>query len=253
MISFVLFMVLFFDSEAQYHHITHQGKIEYEVKINRFERTRKLLGAQASSAKYRDYVLSLRNNRFLMRNYEMDFDRKRSLYALMDENQSQDFIDLLIGIPTTAVFRDMETDSIFVKKQFGEEEFLIIDKPERIKWKYTDERMEIQGYECRRANGLYMDSIYVVAFYCPEIDVAGGPAVFFGLPGMILGLSVPEEHIHIFATEVNLNFTVKSKTSSLPRGPNRMTFSSFQAYLKSLLGDRFAEDKWEITKRGISF
>ena len=98
-----------------------------------------------------------------------------------------------------------------------------------------------------------MEEIWFVAFYCPEIDVAGGPAVFFGLPGMILGLSVPEEHIHIFATEVDLNFTVKSKTSSLPIGPNRMTFSSFQAYLKSLLGDRFAEDKWEITKRGIGF
>src|SRR5690606_20388510 len=109
-VSFVLLLVLSLDTLAQYNHIAHQGKIEYEVKINRFERAKKLLGAQASSTKYRDYVLSLQNNRFLIRNYQLDFDKKHSLYELIDKETSQDFIDLLIGIPTTTVFRAMETD-----------------------------------------------------------------------------------------------------------------------------------------------
>lgn len=51
-----------------------------------------------------------------------------------------------------------------------------------------------------------MDSIYIVAFYCPEIEVSGGPSIFNGWPGMILGLSVPEEHLHIFAVDATLNY-----------------------------------------------
>ena len=47
-----------------------------------------------------------------------------------------------------------------------------------------------------------MDSIYVVAFYTDEILTSGGPESFSGLPGMILGISLPHEHVSWFATKV---------------------------------------------------
>jgi GLPGLI family protein len=47
-----------------------------------------------------------------------------------------------------------------------------------------------------------MDSIYVVAFYTDEILAEGGPESFTGLPGMILGISLPHEHVSWFATKV---------------------------------------------------
>jgi GLPGLI family protein len=47
-----------------------------------------------------------------------------------------------------------------------------------------------------------MDSIYVVAFYTDEILTTGGPESFSGLPGMILGVSLPHQHISWFATKV---------------------------------------------------
>lgn len=46
------------------------------------------------------------------------------------------------------------------------------------------------------------DSIYVVAFYTDEIAVSGGPESFSGLPGMILGVALPHDHINWFATKV---------------------------------------------------
>jgi GLPGLI family protein len=49
---------------------------------------------------------------------------------------------------------------------------------------------------------MIMDSIYVVAFYTDEILTSGGPESFNGLPGMILGVALPHEHITWFATKV---------------------------------------------------
>lgn len=252
-ISFVLLIMLSLDSDAQYNHIAYQGKIEYEFKINRFERAKKLLSNQDASTKYRDYILSLEHNRFLIRNYQMDFDRKNNSYQLMQKEEPQDFIDLLIGIPTVSVFCDLENDSIYMEKQFGDDNFFIAEKFKKIKWKYTDERMDILGYECRRVNGLFMDSIYVVAFYSPDIDVSSGPSIFSGLPGMILGVSIPQEHLNIFAKKIYLNeqptinFKIKNNKTE------KSSFAAFGAYLKTLLGNRFDKEKWDMNMRGILF
>ena len=76
------------------------------------------------------------------------------------------------------------------------------DSVRKINWKITTETREIAGYQCRRANALIMDSIYVVAFYTDQIPVSGGPESFGGLPGMILGLALPHENMTWFATKV---------------------------------------------------
>jgi GLPGLI family protein len=89
-----------------------------------------------------------------------------------------------------------------VQKSVFEETFLVKDSVRKIKWKITDETRDIAGYTCRRANGIMMDSIYVVAFYTTEIPLSGGPEQFSGLPGMILGAALPHENITWFATKV---------------------------------------------------
>jgi len=77
------------------------------------------------------------------------------------------------------------------------------DTIRKIRWKITEETREIAGYKCRRANGIMLDSIYVVAFYTDRIHVPGGPESFNGLPGMILGVAVPHEHVSWFATKIS--------------------------------------------------
>lgn len=81
---------------------------------------------------------------------------------------------------------------------------IIQDTMKRITWRMTDEYREIAGYNCRRANGLTPDSIYVVAYYANELPVSGGPESISGLPGMILGLVVPSQHVSYFANKVEL-------------------------------------------------
>lgn len=86
-----------------------------------------------------------------------------------------------------------------------DEKYLLSDSLENLTWRFTDEYRTIAGYECRRVNGATKDSLYVVAFYTDQIPVSAGPALTNGLPGMILGLIIPEMHIQYWATHVEFN------------------------------------------------
>ena len=50
-----------------------------------------------------------------------------------------------------------------------------------------------------------MDSVYVFAFYTDEITIPGGPCTINGLPGMILGLTIPRMYASWIATKVMVN------------------------------------------------
>jgi len=83
-----------------------------------------------------------------------------------------------------------------------DEIIILKDSLQSVTWRFTDEFRTIAGYECRRVNGATKDSLYLIAFYSEEIPVSGGPVLTGGLPGMILGLVIPEMHINYWATEV---------------------------------------------------
>ena len=82
--------------------------------------------------------------------------------------------------------------------------FLIQDSSRKIDWRITGEQRTIAGFECRKAVGRIMDSVYVIAFYTDQITTNGGPESFNGLPGMILGVAIPRINTTWFATKLEL-------------------------------------------------
>lgn len=73
-----------------------------------------------------------------------------------------------------------------------------------MKWKIENEIRKIAGWGCRKAVGRIYDSVYVMAFYCPEIIPQGVPELFTGLPVMILELAIPRDYTSWFATKVEI-------------------------------------------------
>lgn len=100
---------------------------------------------------------------------------------------------------------DFNTNKVNVQKQIQGTNFIIADSIPYIKWKLTNENREIAGFNCRKAIGKIMDSVYVFAFYTNEITISGGPCSISGLPGMILGLSIPRLYTSYIATKVSVN------------------------------------------------
>ncbi|TDE31536.1 GLPGLI family protein [Flavobacterium ranwuense] len=102
---------------------------------------------------------------------------------------------------------DFATRKMNMQKQIVGTNFVIADSIQNIQWKITNEHREIAGYNCRKAVGKIMDDVYVFAFYTDDITISGGPCSINGLPGMILGLSIPRLYTSFIATKIDLKIT----------------------------------------------
>lgn len=172
------------------------GKIEYERRINVFAR----IGNDDDQwAEFRKKL----SNHFKTSYFDLVFTRDKSLYRPGRESDDRElFTFFQAPAQDNVVYSDLSDVKGITQKNVFETNFLIQDSLRRIKWKITDETRVIAGFNCRRANAIIMDSIYVVAFYTDEILTGSGPESFTGLPGMILGVSLPHQHITWFATKV---------------------------------------------------
>ncbi|GGA83801.1 GLPGLI family protein [Puia dinghuensis] len=176
-----------------------QGRIEFMRSVNVY--------AQISKEEDNDQWAELRkkaSSHFRTSYFDLYFTRSKCLYK--PGRESDDKASLFFWQPPAqdnVVWSDLENYRGISHKNIFEQGFLIQDSLRQIKWKITDETRNILGFNCRRANAIIMDSIYVVAFYTDEILTTGGPESFTGLPGMILGVSLPHQHVSWFATKVD--------------------------------------------------
>jgi GLPGLI family protein len=132
------------------------------------------------------------------------------------------------------VYTDLGTNIATMQKEVYGDVMLLTDTARKINWKITDETKEILGYQCRRANAIMMDSIYVVAFYTDKIPVSGGPESFNGLPGMILQAALPHENISWIATKVT-DMAVPAKDMAPPKKGKAMNAKDFRVMLDKVL------------------
>ncbi len=207
--GFIL-MLLSLKLGAQHTFFPESGRITYERKFH----LKNYLNRTISNPIERDETISYiaegigesRLEQFITK-HTLTFSGGESLYEarmedLSDEDKYATFFSP-IGLEAKT-YMNNNTGRFARLLSFEDEELLMEDSIPVIKWKYTDEYRDIAGYACRRANGLVQDSIYVVAFFTNQIARTGGPELVQGLPGMVLGLSVPAFNINMFAIKVEL-------------------------------------------------
>ena len=98
----------------------------------------------------------------------------------------------------------------------------------------------IAGFNCRKAYTVLFDSVYVFAFYTDEITISGGPVGLHGLPGMILGVTVPRMYSSWIATKVNITGVDEKKIVSPADRRSKTKDEMFKKFMK-----RAEEDgKW---------
>ena len=104
-----------------------------------------------------------------------------------------------------AWFFDHTTGKFNMQKNVFGSNFNVDDSIQHIEWKLSNENRMITGFNCRKAVGKIMDSVYVFAFFTEEIMIPGGPCSINGLPGMILGLTIPRLYTSWIATRVTVS------------------------------------------------
>ncbi len=175
-----------------------KAKIEFEEKSN-FKKKLGNMGSWLDALKdnlpnqrvqYYDYTYA--NNKSF---YKLNrIDEKSKIPDWLDENNEEN-----------EWYTDLTTNTMQLKKIIVGAPFNIKDSLPTIEWKLVNENMSIAGFNCRKAIGKIYDSVYVFAFYAEELPISGGPCSISGLPGMILGMTIPRLYTSWLATKVIVN------------------------------------------------
>lgn len=216
---------------------TTEGSIEFEKSVNMHAQIKKMINKN-NEAFYNPAFEQYKKSQpqFKTMKSTLSFSKNKTLYAPVEaEVVSRTFFsDLPAANQHSIIYTDLSTSQSTAQKNVYEELFLVTDSTRKINWKLTSETRDIAGYNCRRANALIMDSIYVVAFYTDEIPVSGGPESFTGLPGMILGVALPHENITWFAKIVH-DKAVPAGTITPPKKGKVTTTEGLVSTLKNAL------------------
>ncbi|WP_293299114.1 GLPGLI family protein [Pedobacter sp. UBA4863] len=225
---------------AQYTRFVTQGTIVYEKRVNTYAIIKKqiALSKEDTWGKMAFENYQKNNPQFKTLKSTLIFNNEKSLFVPEEEaTQSGGWFNLPQTQQNNTVLSSLNLGTSTIQKKIYEENYTVADSIRKINWKITDEFRNIAGYNCRRANALVMDSVYVVAFYTDEIAVSGGPETFSGLPGMILGVALPHDNITWFATSVTDTPIAESKLALTPKKgktvSNKQLFDILKSALKS--------------------
>ncbi len=232
LLFFVVWIVVAKSATAQTVKPIESGKIEFERKQNMYKILNVLYG-NSDEAYYKNYVddYKSKNPQFVTSQFSLTFNPQKALYQPMpSQTLATGFVSTCAF--TNIVISDLVTQTSQSHKNVLATDFVITDSLPKIRWRITNETREIAGFSCRRANTLILDSVYVVAFYTDEIVPKAGPEAFTGLPGMILGVALPNEQVTWFATKFTPSIDNGLKTNPVLKG-KKITNTELKNLLKN--------------------
>lgn len=238
--AIIIFSILVFagiQAKSQNSLFLSQGRVEFEKRVNVYAQMED--DADNDNDQSWKDLMKKGMPQYKTTYFDLSFNDNKTLYKPGRENPENDKVRMWMWnkpAENNIIFSDLGKQQSTSQKNVFEQTFLVQDSTRTIQWKITDETRNIAGFECRRANALIMDSIYIVAFYTDAIIVSGGPESFTGLPGMILGIAIPHEHVTWFATKVYAE-TISDVTLKAPVKGKKVTNGSLQATLQERLKD----------------
>jgi GLPGLI family protein len=134
-------------------------------------------------------------------------------------------------------YSDYSNGTFTDRKFVFDDNYLLSDSLMKIDWKMVpNETREIAGFLCRKAVGIIFDSVYVFAFYTDEITISGGPMGIHGLPGMILGITIPRMFTSWIATKLQVT-GVNTNVIIAPEKGKKKKATDLQADVKKATKD----------------
>ena len=205
-----------------------KATIEFEVKTN----VKKTLGEAP-------WMEMLKENmpQFKTGYYHFIFSNNKSIYKFDHWTDGPKVPEFLRKDDETSTwYFDYGAEKFYQQKGIMGASFMVEDSVPKINWRITNESREIAGFNCRKAVGVIMDSVYVFAFYTDELMIPGGPCSINGLPGMILGVTIPRLYTSYMATKILVNDVNEAEIK-----PAASKKYSTRSEMKKLITDRMSE------------
>lgn len=201
---FLLFISVFTTIKCQY---IHSGIITFERRTN--------LEKRFNDPRMRRMINE--NNKIRTEGFQLIFNDTSSLFKAIPEEKSDEMSWMTTK---NSFYQNLNSGTqLTILGLFGQNIYIIDSLPQR-KWKITDSKRTISGYECRKAIYQKNDSTRLYAWYSPALIPSVGPEGFCGLPGTILGLATEDGGIIYFAKKIEL-FNPKKEDIILEAGKNK--------------------------------
>lgn len=228
----ILIFAFSFNSNAQ----QFQGKAIYKSK-SKMDLGK--WGARLSEGQKKQVAARLKNR--LEKTYILTFNMQESLF-LEDEK-----IDAISGATDSwgayftrgNQYKNIKENRLVQSQEFYGKRFLVKDKLFKIDWTLGSETKKIGEYTCYKAKAFVPVSelnwykfswsdlrkkednseekmIVVEAWYTTQIPVAQGPAEYWGLPGLILEVSV--DNTTLLCTQIEINSKQKINFEAPKKG-----------------------------------
>lgn len=219
-----------------------QGKIEFEKKVNIHKNMED--DAEGEQDDMWRQMIKKMSPEYKLSYFDLYFNASETLYQPGREIvEVQKVPDWFLGPANdNVVYQNLTTKQSISQKNVFESKFLIQDSTRAIDWRITTDTRTIAGFECRKAVGRILDSIYIIAFYTDQVITTGGPESFQGLPGMILGLAIPRIHTTWFATKIETTPPTPQQIAPPAKG-KKVTSSLMQEQLKPAMKNWGKEGK----------
>ena len=242
-------------AHAQYAYFPTEGQITYDKTVHVQNLLKRHISTLKDGDMSRSYFEQLQSKvpetvvlkkKLSFTNTESNFQHIKEEYApIISQLLQMGLLDYQIHS-----YENLKTNKYIASFDIGGSPILLQDSLLNVKWKITNEYRNIAGYDCRRANGVILDSVYVVAFYTDQIPASAGPGSIHGLPGMILGLVVPEQHFNIYASKVD--FTAPVITASVGKKKDKpVTRKELYDQMKSIMGDWLSPRQFNLIMAAI--
>jgi GLPGLI family protein len=234
---FCFFALLFITLKTNAQQFISRGSIEFEVITN----VKKTMGNSSWAEMVKDQMPT-----FKTAYYNFTFADNKSLYKFdhYDEKKARVPDNLRRGEDENDWYNDFTTGQTIIQKSMMGTLLNLKDSIGIINWKITNESRLIAGFNCRKAIGKILDSVYVFAFYTDEITISGGPCSINGLPGMILGVTIPRLYVSMMATKLTVN-DVKESIIKPTLSKKYYTSKDINTIINKRIKDDFANQEME--------
>jgi len=213
-----------------------------------FYSTHKKMRMLVDTTKYDKETVNKLQNAFesqFQREYILEFNKTASIFSEQEKIDIRGKSNNIGG----ELYKNFNTKKYIHKKELLGKVFSIQDSIQTRKWTIVNETKRIGKYVCNKATLTYKvndtTDAKVVAWFTYQIPISNGPALYDGLPGLILQLN--DNNYTYLCTKIE--FSMKEKKIKKPRGGkivNQLAFDKVLEKKKKAGKDRARQHFMEI-------
>lgn len=216
-----------------------KAQIEFEVVSN----IKKNMGNNDWAERMGDKLPTLKKEY-----YDFTFADNKAVYVFNRLGDKDKYPPWMKNENKNKWFSDFNNGTINTEKEMFGAMFNISDSLPKMEWRLVNENRVIAGFNCKKAVSKIFDSVYVFAFYTDEIMIPGGPNNINGLPGMIMGLTIPRLFTSWIATKVSVN-AVDVSMIKPTTAKKYYTNNSLKTFIEDRTKDWYSNDGTEENKQ----